>query len=260
MEISIVIPVYNSSKILKSLLENIFREISKFSKHFEVILVNDFSNDNSWNEIKKLKKKYNFIKGLNLKKNYGQHSAIFCGLKHAIGQKVVCMDDDMQHDPCHIFNMLDQLKKFDVCYVKYIKREHNIIKVLISKLNNIISSYLMNKSMKIYTSSFKCFKKNVRDEIILNNDNFIFLDYWILKYTKNITSVNVTHNKRLEGKTNYGFRELLTLWSNMIFLIEEKKISLRYLIVLLIKYFFKIFFKSYIKYSTSNKIEISEKI
>ena len=79
MEISIVIPVYNSSKILKSLLENIFREISKFSKHFEVILVNDFSNDNSWNEIQKLKKKYNFIKGLNLKKNYGQHSAISVG-------------------------------------------------------------------------------------------------------------------------------------------------------------------------------------
>ena len=68
MEISIVIPVYNSSKILKSLWKIFFREISKFSKHFEVILVNDFSNDNSWNEIQKLKKKYNFIKGLNLKK------------------------------------------------------------------------------------------------------------------------------------------------------------------------------------------------
>ncbi len=62
MEISIVIPVYNSSKILKSLLENIFREISKFSKHFEVILVNDFSNDNSWNEIQKLKKNIILLK------------------------------------------------------------------------------------------------------------------------------------------------------------------------------------------------------
>ncbi len=62
MEISIVIPVYNSSKILKSLLENIFREISKFSKHFEVILVNDFSNDNSWNEIQKRKKNIILLK------------------------------------------------------------------------------------------------------------------------------------------------------------------------------------------------------
>ena len=260
MKISIVIPVYNSSKILEVLVEKIKINLSSYKSSFELILINDFSSDNSWEVIKNLKNTNIFIKGINLKKNYGQHSAIFCGLKYCKGEFIVCMDDDMQHDPCHIFNMLDQLNKFDVCYVKYIKREHNIIKVLISKLNNLISSYLMNKSVKIYTSSFKCFKKNVRDEIILKNDNFIFLDYWILKYTKNITSVNVTHNKRLEGKTNYGFRELLTLWSNMIFLIEEKKISLRYLIVLLIKYFFKIFFKSYIKYSTSNKIEISEKI
>ena len=115
-----------------------------------------------------------------------------------------------------------ELNFFDVCYVKYKKREHNFIKIFVSRLNNIVSSFLMNKSYKIYTSSFKCFKKSVRDKIISNKEDFIFLDYWIFQYTKKITFIYVSHNKRHQGNTNYGFRELLTLWSRMIFLIKFK--------------------------------------
>ena len=59
----------------------------------------------------------------------------------------------MQHDPRHILKMLEKLND-QVCYVKYIKRKHNYIKILVSKLNNIVSGYLMNKPLKIYTSSF----------------------------------------------------------------------------------------------------------
>ena len=125
MKLSIIIPVYNSKNILNTLAENINKIF--FANHIkiEVILVNDFSLDDSWQEIKILKKKYDFIKGINLKKNYGQHSAIFCGLKNCTGDVIVCMDDDMQHDPKHIPNMLNELKYNDVCYVKYKKREHN---------------------------------------------------------------------------------------------------------------------------------------
>ena len=92
----------------------------------------------------------------------------------------------MQHDPEHILKMIDQLDENDVCYVKYKKREHNYTKILISKLNNIVSSFLMEKSSNIYTSSFKCFNKKISDQIILNDENFIFLDYWIFKYAKTL--------------------------------------------------------------------------
>ena len=68
MKISIVIPVYNSSQILPSLLKNINSQLAKFSGKLEVVLVNDFSLDDSWQKIKKLKENYNFIKGINLKK------------------------------------------------------------------------------------------------------------------------------------------------------------------------------------------------
>jgi len=258
VKLSIIIPVYNSTNILDALIDNIKKNVLINFKNTEVILVNDFSSDDSWQKIKSLKTKNDFIKGITLKKNYGQHSAIFCGLKNCTGDFVVCMDDDMQHDPKHILKMTNELKSNDVCYVKYEKREHDYIKILISKLNNFVSSFLMNKSYKIYTSSFKCFNQNICKKIISNDETFIFLDYWIFKYTNKITFIEVSHNKRFNGKTNYGLRQLLTLWSKMIFLIEVNKNSSRFYILFLIKFFFKIFLKNYINYEKEDKIEISE--
>lgn len=256
MKLSIVVPVYNSCKILKTLLKTIKRNIFYNNHEFEVILVNDYSLDKSWDQITKLKKNYPFIKGVNLVKNYGQHSAIFSGLKLCKGEYIVCMDDDMQHNPKHIPKMLDQLKKYEVCYVKYINREHNFFKILISKINNIVSSYLMNKSSKIYTSSFKCFKKSLNKKIINHNDYNVFLDYWIFLYSKSITFIDVTHNRRLFGSTNYKLKQLLTLWSKMIFLIQPKKRDLRYFFIIIIRIFFKTFLKNYINYNKSEKIKI----
>ena len=89
MKISIVIPVFNSSKILEVLVKEIKANLKELN-NFEIILINDFSSDNSWEIIKKLKVNNNFIKGINLKKNYGQHSAIFCGLKFCTGDFIVC--------------------------------------------------------------------------------------------------------------------------------------------------------------------------
>ena len=258
MKLSIVIPVYNSSKILHTLLNNIQQCVADDIKNFEVILVNDFSKDDSWERIKELKKRYSYIKGISLKKNYGQHSAIFCGLKNCRGENILCMDDDMQHDPKYILNMLTELNQNDVCYVKYKKRKHNYLKIFVSKLNNYVSSFLMKKTLNIYTSSFKCFRKEISNKIIANDESFIFLDYWIFKFAKKITFIEVTHNERLHGKTNYGFRELLTLWSKMIFLIDVKKNTMRFYLLQIIKGFFKVFLKNYISYKKKDKIEITE--
>ena len=164
----------------------------------------------------------------------------------------------MQHDPKYILNMLTELNQNDVCYVKYKKRKHNYLKIFVSKLNNYVSSFLMKKTFNIYTSSFKCFRKEISDKIIANDESFIFLDYWIFKFAKKITFIEVTHNERLHGKTNYGFKELLTLWSKMIFLIDVKKNTMRFYVLQIIKGFFKVFLKNYIRYKKKDKIEVTE--
>ena len=87
MNLSIVIPIYNSSKILHELINQLNLKVNRrIVKKFEIILVNDCSNDNSWDIIKKIKRKNSKIKGINLLKNYGQHSATFVGLKFASGK------------------------------------------------------------------------------------------------------------------------------------------------------------------------------
>ena len=167
----------------------------------------------------------------------------------------------MQHDPRYINKIVKTLEnRNEVCYAKYLKQEHKITKILISKLNNIVSSYLMNKSIKIYSSSFKGFTKKVKNKIIQNKSNIVFLDYWIFKYSKKITFINVKHKERFYGKTNYTFRKLLSLWSNMIFIIETKNYNLKSLIILLFKLLFKTILKKYVNYSPEKKILIKNKL
>ena len=91
-----------------------------------------------------------------------------------------------------------------------------------------------------------------------NTISRFFLDYWIFQYTKKITFIYVSHNKRHQGNTNYGFRELLTLWSKMIFLIDVKKNTMRFYLLQIIKGFFKVFLKNYISYKKKDKIEVTE--
>ena len=260
MKLSIIIPVYNSEKIIPLLIKQIYRNLKNKIHPFEIILINDFSKDESWKKIKYLVKKYNFVKGINLNQNYGQHSAIFIGLKYSKGKNIICLDDDMQHDPIYLNDIYNQLVLgHDVCYVKYINRQHSKIKIFVSWLNNFISSYLMEKSSKIYTSSFKGFNSQIRKKIIIKSSKFIFLDYWIIKSSKNLKIINIKHKKRIKGETNYNLRELITLWSKMFFIIDTKKFSFRFFIITAFRYLFKTFFKEYVKINNNTKIIISKK-
>ena len=126
MKISIVVPVFNSSDILDELVIRIKNVLEKsdYKDNFELILINDFSSDNSWIKIKNLRKKYFFIKGINLRENFGQHNAIMAGLNNLSGDYVITLDDDLQHPPEYIPNIIEKLNDFDVCYTNYKNRKH----------------------------------------------------------------------------------------------------------------------------------------
>ena len=102
-------------------------------------------------------------------------------------------------------------------------------------------------------------KKKVKINILKNSGRFVFLDYWMFKYSKKITFIDVKHKKRLFGETNYKFKQLLTLWSNMIFLIDYEKKNYKSIIILFIKIFFRTFLRDYINYKESSEIQIESK-
>jgi polyisoprenyl-phosphate glycosyltransferase len=144
--------------------------------------------------------------------------------------------------------------------VKYKKREYGFFKILISKLNNIVSSFLMDKPNKIYLSSYKCFKKNIAKKIAEYNGNVFFLDYWIFKYSNKINYINISHRKRYGGSTTYGLKQMLSLWSDMIFLINTKQLNIRTLSIKIIRFFFKIFLSNYLSLKKRRSIVIAEKL
>ena len=217
MRLSIIIPVYNSAKILKKLINEINSNLSvKFDKDYEIIFVNDFSKDNSWEIIKKISREFNFVKGINLSYNVGQHGAIFVGLKNSTGDRIIIMDDDLQHPPQSLISIYEQLDKFDACYTLYIKRKHVFWKIFLSTLNNFFSSFIFDKPFKIYTSSMKGVRGDVKDRFIDHNPKIPFIDSLILKQAKSITNIKVYHQERFEGKSNYDLRKLFILWFDMI--------------------------------------------
>jgi len=260
MELSIIIPVYNSANILPELVKQIEFNLKDKINSFELFLVNDNSKDNSWDIIKKLSFNKSFIKGLNLKKNYGQHNSIMAGLNECKGNFIILMDDDLQHPPHKINDIYLELKKnFDVCYVNYIRRKHVMWKIFFSKANNILSSFIFpKKPLQVYTSSFKGFNKKVLKKIIEYKKKEVFLDWLILNQTQNIITINIDHYERYEGETTYDIKNLLFLWSNMITIVPILPLRLSSPFLFFLKLFLRIFFNIFLKKNTNEQFLISD--
>ena len=216
MKLSICVPVYKSETILEKFVETIQKEVN-FVSDMELILVNDCSPDNSWQKIVELKQKYDFIVGVNLIKNFSQHNAVMAALNEASGDIIITMDDDLQHNPADIVKLYNQIinEKFDVCYTKFLNREHKSWKVWGSKFNDMVANLLVNKPRDLYLSPFRAMTKQVRDFIISYDGPYPYVDGLILSVTNNIGVVEVEHNKRFEGEGNYSFVKSVSLWTKM---------------------------------------------
>ena len=217
MKLSIVIPVYNSSRILKNLTNEIKKNLEpNLLSNFEIIFVNDCSADESWLVIKNLCQNYNFIKGVNLKYNVGQHGAIFIGLSYCFGEKIIIMDDDLQHPPSSLLSIYNKLDDCDACYTIYRKRKHVMWKIVISSTNNLFSSFIFNKPFHIYLSSLKGINASVKNKFIKTFPKIPFIDSLILKNSKKISNVEIIHQDRFIGDSNYNLKKLFVLWFDMI--------------------------------------------
>ena len=212
MDLSIIIPVYNSENIIEELVKQLNDSVSNISyiNSFEIIMINDFSSDKSWEKIKSISKKFEFIKGISFAQNYGQHNAIMVGLEACDGEKVITMDDDGQNSPKYIVDLCAEINKGrDVCYANYLIKKHHFLRILGSKINNFFVTLLFSKPLNLYLTSFRCITHNIKDEIIKNKSPSIYLDGLILSITRNISKISVIHNDRKFGRSNYSFIKLL---------------------------------------------------
>ncbi len=150
---SIIVPVYNSEQTLTELsmrLGMVMRTLcegnSDQDSPFEVILVNDGSEDRSWETICHLAQTYPWVRGINMMRNYGQHNALLAGLRDARKLVTITMDDDLQHPPEEIPILIEKFHEgYDVVYGIPAKLPHSFLRNLFSArtLNRQISLYLL---------------------------------------------------------------------------------------------------------------------
>lgn len=218
MKISFVIPCYNSEKTI----ENVVNEIKETINHdllcdYEIVLVNDSSDDQTFSVIKKLAMGDNNIIAVNLARNFGQAGATMCGFNIASGDYVVCGDDDGQTPFNEIKKLKDSLddNNYDVVCGKYINRDQKShLRNLGSKFNILMSRALLGQPKDLYLSVFFIAKKFVIDEIVKYKNPYPYVTGLLLRTTKNIGNVDVTQRDREIGESGYTMRKLLSLWIN----------------------------------------------
>ncbi len=215
--ISVVIPVYNSAITLELLFSRLNRELEKLVQNYQIILVNDCSSDNSWYIIEKIVKKYPFVIGIDLMRNFGQHNAILCGIRASTNEFIVTMDDDLQHPPEEIGKLLKELNSgYDVVYGTPIHDKHDLWRNLASKTTKLILRFVMNTPVAPNISSYRIFRKEICMAFNEYKSHFVLLDVLLAWGTTKFSAVNVHHDPRYAGKSNYNIRKLFNHTINLI--------------------------------------------
>ncbi|QJD79376.1 glycosyltransferase family 2 protein [Spirosoma rhododendri] len=215
MELTIVIPVYNSEKTISPLVERLHDCLSALL--FEVILVNDGSADQSGLVIDQLADRYPTVRAISLRRNFGEFNAVLCGLSYARGQFTAIIDDDFQNPPEAILTLLGaaQAGQYDVVYSRYATKQHHWFRNLGSQLVNALTTASLGKPRDLYLSSFKLIRREVVAEIVRYQGPYPYIDGLIFRVTRHVTSVEVPHLARSEGQSGYTARKLIGLFLNV---------------------------------------------
>jgi undecaprenyl-phosphate 4-deoxy-4-formamido-L-arabinose transferase len=215
--ISIVVPVYNSEKTLPMLVDRLGTVLPRIARDYEILLVNDCSTDDSWSVISKLVKKIDRVNGMNLMRNYGQHNALLAGIRAAKYELIVTLDDDLQNPPEEIPTLVKKLNKgFDVVYGTPERGQHGLWRNLASQLTKLTLQNAMGAETARKVSAFRAFRAKVRDAFTHYQGTFVSIDVLLTWGTTQFTTVQVRHDPRKIGKSNYTLRKLIIHAINMM--------------------------------------------
>lgn len=214
--VSFVIPCYRSAQTVGGVVREIREAMKGLSQYrFEIILVNDASPDDTFETICALCRESRDICGVNLARNFGQHAALMAGFSHVRGDIVVCLDDDGQTPASEVGKLLSGIESgSDVVYAKYKNKRHSAFRNFGSKINELMTRVMLGKPKDLYVSSYFAAKRFVVEELLRYENPYPYVIGLVLRTTKKITNVEVTHREREVGVSGYTIGKLLGLWFN----------------------------------------------
>lgn len=225
--ISIVSPEYKGERMVDALVSRIKASLAPITEDFEIILVNDASPDNTWEEIRRQCAADKRVKGINLSRNFGENYAITAGLTYAKGDYVIVMDCDLQNRPEDIPLLYAKAQEgYDIVYARRMQKRFGFFKRLSSRLYHSVLQWLSGVTQDSAVAEFGIYSAKVIREYNKLPEAARSFANLITSLGFRSTSIPVTHAERMEGGSSYSFTKLLKIASDVIISNSNKPLKM----------------------------------
>lgn len=207
MDISIIIPLYNEDESLPELHDWIQRVVEKENLSYEIIFVDDGSNDNSWQVIEELSIKNSNVKGIKFRRNYGKSAALYSGFEKTQGDVIITMDADLQDSPDEIPDLFHRIKDdgYDLVSGWKKKRHDPITKTIPSKFFNYITRVISHIKLHDFNCGLKAYRKEVIKSVEVYGEMHRYIPVLAKQAGfKKIGEKIVQHRARQYGVSKFG--------------------------------------------------------
>ncbi len=204
--ISIVIPAYNEEENIPVLYERLKKVLDSLGKDYEIIFVDDGSEDRTPEVLKEIAEKDKKVKVIRFRRNYGQTAAMYAGFEHAKGNVIITMDADLQNDPEDIPKLLEKMEEgYDIVSGwRKDRKDPFLSRKLPSKIANWIISKVTGVELHDYGCTLKAYRAEIAKRYRLYGDMHRFLPALAKRFGARITEIPVRHHPRLYGRSKYG--------------------------------------------------------
>lgn len=215
--LSVVVPVFRSEQTLTPLYERLSAVLDKIAPAWEILFVEDCGGDGSWRVIEALARRDGRVRGIRMSRNYGQHNALLCGIRAATHEIVITLDDDLQNPPEEIPRLLAKLTEgYDVAYGTPEREQHGFLRDQASRVTKMALQGAMGAETARKVSAYRAFRTRLRDAFSNYRSPFVSIDVLLTWATTRFTHVQVRHEPRTVGQSNYTLRKLIVHALNMM--------------------------------------------
>jgi glycosyltransferase involved in cell wall biosynthesis len=218
IELSVVIPVMNEEDNIPPLLDAVHSALQNFS--YEIILVDDGSTDGTRKKILEHADEHVIL--VELRKNYGQSTAMTAGIDHAHGNFIAMLDGDLQNDPTDIPFMLELMKKEDWDVVAG-NRKNRKDGMFLRKIPSSIANALIRRWTGVYIKDYGCtlkiFRREIAEDLGMYGELHRFIPVLAKLQGARITQVDVKHHPRKFGKSKYGINRTFKVLSDLVLMV-----------------------------------------
>ena len=217
VQVAVVIPVYNEEENLPALMQRLMPVMLGLGKSFEIIFIDDGSHDQSLQILKEFTKNFQ-VRIVELTKNYGQHAAIMAGFSITRADIVITMDADLQNPPEEITNLVKVMEEGNYDVVGTIRkgRKDSFFRILPSKIINMVARKITGVSMRDWGCMLRCYRLPVVQRMIQCHEHATFIPALATVFAKRVTEIEVAHEERHGGKSNYPLRKLINLQFDLV--------------------------------------------